>query len=70
MRRIAGWNCSLFAAAIPASLVPSGSPEDPRRGGIAPDQFLAYTTRLDGSPLEPFLVANFESLRLTGDGAH
>ena len=44
--------------------------EDPRRGGIAPDQFLAYTTRLDGSPLEPFLVANFESLRLTGEGAH
>jgi len=44
--------------------------EDPRRGGIAPDQFLAYTTRLDGSPLEPFLVANFESLRLTGEGVH
>jgi hypothetical protein len=43
--------------------------EDPRRGGIAPDQFLAYTTKLDGTPLEPFLVANFESLRLTGEGA-
>jgi len=44
--------------------------ERPRRGGIAPDQFLAYTTNLDGSPLEPYLVANFESLRLTGEEAH
>jgi len=41
--------------------------EQPRRGGIAPDQFLAYTTKLDGTPLEPFLVQNFESLRLTGN---
>ncbi len=44
--------------------------KDPRRGGIAPDQFLAYTTRIDGLPLEPQLVANFESLRLTGEPAH
>jgi hypothetical protein len=43
---------------------------DPRRGGIAPDQFLAYTTRIDGLPLEPQLVANFESLRLTGEPVH
>ena len=41
--------------------------EDPRDGGIAPDQFLAYTTRPDGEPLEPYLVANFDSLRLTGE---
>jgi len=44
--------------------------KDPRRGGIAPDQFLAYTTQLDGSPLESRLVANFESLRLTGEPLH
>jgi hypothetical protein len=42
----------------------------PRRGGIATDQFLAYTTNVDGSPLEPFLVQNFESLRLTGNELH
>lgn len=41
--------------------------KDPRDGGIAPDQFLAYTTRPDGEPLEPYLVANFDSLRLTGE---
>ncbi|HJT98236.1 MAG TPA: hypothetical protein VJ696_07950 [Rhodanobacteraceae bacterium] len=44
--------------------------EKPRRGGIAPDQFLAFTTTLDGSPLEPYLVQNFESLRLTGEELH
>ena len=41
-----------------------------RRGGIAPEQFLAYTTNPDGSPLNPFLVENFESLRLTGQELH
>ncbi|MGH8172770.1 MAG: hypothetical protein ACREPX_06460 [Rhodanobacteraceae bacterium] len=69
---------SLFSRGyITKSVRPFGDPlryaicpvvEDPRDGGIAPDQFLAYTVKLDGSPLEPFLVANFESLRLTGDG--
>ena len=44
--------------------------ERPRRGGIATDQFLAYTTKLDGTPLEPYLVQNFESLRLTGEEIH
>lgn len=44
--------------------------KDPRRGGIAPDQFLAYTRKPDGSPLEPRFVANFESLRTTGEPAH
>ena len=40
--------------------------KDPRNGGIAPDQFLAYTRNPDGSPLEPALVANFNSLQATG----
>ena len=44
--------------------------EVPRRGGIATDQFLAFTVKPDGSPLEPFLVQNFESLRLTGNELH
>jgi len=68
---------SLFSRGyITKTLRPAGDPlryaicpvnEQPRRGGIAPDQFLAYTTKLDGTPLEPFLVQNFESLRLTGN---
>jgi hypothetical protein len=40
--------------------------KDPRSGGIAPDQFLAYTRKADGSPLEPVFVKTFESLRTTG----
>lgn len=44
--------------------------KDPRRGGIAPDQFLNFTRKPDGSPLEPQFVADFESLRTTGDFAH
>lgn len=43
--------------------------KDPTDGGIAPDQFLAYTRKADGSPLEPDFVADFESLRTTGDHA-
>jgi hypothetical protein len=43
---------------------------DPRDGGIAKDQFLSYTRKLDGSPLEPFFLQNFESLRLTGRPAN
>jgi hypothetical protein len=43
--------------------------KDPRNGGIAPDQFLAYTRKADGTPLEPFFLNNFNSLRLTGDWA-
>lgn len=40
--------------------------KDPRDGGIAPDQFLAYTRNPNGTPLEPEFVDNFESLRTTG----
>ncbi|HEV2862284.1 MAG TPA: hypothetical protein VGX48_14835 [Pyrinomonadaceae bacterium] len=43
--------------------------KDPKNGGIAPDQFLAYTRKADGTPLEPFFLNNFNSLRLTGDWA-
>lgn len=40
--------------------------KDPREGGIARDQFLAYTRKPDGSPLEPAFLANFLSLQSTG----
>ncbi|HEX8189655.1 MAG TPA: hypothetical protein VF586_14975 [Pyrinomonadaceae bacterium] len=43
--------------------------KDPRGGGIAPDQFLAYTRKPDGTPLEPSFVANFDSLRFNLDWA-
>lgn len=43
--------------------------KDPRNGGIAPDQFLAYTRKPDGSALEPAFLANFRSLQTTGDFA-
>ena len=43
--------------------------KDPDNGGIAADQFLAYTRKADGSPLEPFFVRHFDSLRFTGDWA-
>jgi len=42
---------------------------DPRDGGIATDQFLTYPRFANGSPLEPWFLENFESLRLTGDPA-
>jgi hypothetical protein len=41
--------------------------EDPTDGGIAPDQYLSYTKRPDGSPLEPGFLLNFLSLQQTGD---
>lgn len=40
--------------------------KDPRKGGIAPDQFLRFAVKPDGKPLEPAFVAQFESLRTTG----
>ena len=43
--------------------------KDPTGGGIAPDQFLAYTRKADGTPLEPGFVRNFDSLRTTGEWA-
>lgn len=43
--------------------------KDPRNGGIAPDQFLNYTRKPDGTPLEPRFLADFLSLQTTGNGA-
>lgn len=43
--------------------------EDPTDGGIAPDQYLVYVRKADGSPLEPHFLADFLSLQLTGDWA-
>ena len=43
--------------------------KDPTDGGIAPDQFLAITRKEDGTPLEPQFLADFESLRTTGEDA-
>ena len=43
--------------------------KDPRNGGIAPDQFLRFVTKPDGTPLEPDFVAQFQSLRTTGQEA-
>lgn len=40
--------------------------KDPTGGGIAPDQFLAYTRKADGTPLEPSFVRHFDSLRFNG----
>jgi hypothetical protein len=44
--------------------------KDPRNGGIARDQFLAYTRKPDGSALEPEFLENFVSLQTTGQEAH
>lgn len=44
--------------------------KDPRDGGIARDQFLAYTRNPDGSPLEPEFLENFNSLQTTGRPAN
>ena len=43
--------------------------KDPRKGGIAMDQFLLTASRSDGTPLIPSIFENFESLRRTGRGA-
>ena len=43
--------------------------KDPTDGGIAVDSFLAYTRKPDGSPLEPYFLRNFDSLKVTGDWA-
>jgi len=39
--------------------------KDPRNGGIAPIDTLAYVRKLDGSPLEPNIVNAFNSLQQT-----
>lgn len=43
--------------------------EDPTDGGIAPDAFLNYVRKPDGTPLEPEFLRNFTSLQSTGDWA-
>lgn len=44
--------------------------KDPRDGGIALDQFLAYTRNPNGTPLEPEFLENFLSLQSTGREAN
>jgi hypothetical protein len=44
--------------------------EDPTDGGIAPDAFLNYVRRTDGTPLEFDLLRNFNSLQISGDWAN
>ncbi|MBV9209427.1 MAG: hypothetical protein JOZ52_02295 [Acidobacteria bacterium] len=41
--------------------------KDPKDGGIALDQFLAITRKPDGTPVEPFFLNSFNSLKTTGD---
>lgn len=43
--------------------------KDPTDGGIAKDQFLAYTRKPDGTALEPEFLQNFNSLQVTGEPA-
>jgi hypothetical protein len=44
--------------------------KDPREGGIAPDTFLAITRKADGTPVEPFFLDSYNSLKVTGDWPH
>ncbi|RYG36551.1 hypothetical protein EON81_09425 [bacterium] len=41
--------------------------KDPRGGAIAPDAFLNYVKRIDGSPLDPNFTNAFASLQTSGD---
>jgi hypothetical protein len=43
---------------------------DPRAGGIAPDAFYNPLKRPDGTLVEPWFPAAFESLQTTGDWSH
>ena len=43
--------------------------KDPTDGGIPVDTTLSYVRKPDGTPLEPYFLTNFDSLRLTGDWA-
>ena len=40
--------------------------KDPTNGGIAPDAFLVLPRRADGTPLEPWFLAAFQSLQSRG----
>jgi hypothetical protein len=44
--------------------------KDPTRGGIAPDQFLSYILKPDGSALEPFFLVDFLNLQHAGNWPH
>lgn len=44
--------------------------KDPKDGGIAPDTFLAITRKPDGTPVEPFFLNSYNSLKVTGDWPH
>ncbi|MGB8511103.1 MAG: hypothetical protein WCD76_22215 [Pyrinomonadaceae bacterium] len=43
--------------------------KDPTDGGIPADTTLSFVRKADNSPLEPYFVTNFDSLRFTGDWA-
>jgi len=43
---------------------------DPTDGGIAKDAFLDTVRRVDGSPLDPRIAANFDCLQGTGEFCH
>ncbi|MGB9181997.1 MAG: hypothetical protein WCB68_22395 [Pyrinomonadaceae bacterium] len=43
--------------------------KDPTDGGIPTDTTLAFVRKTDGTPLEPYFVTNFDSLKFTGDWA-
>jgi hypothetical protein len=43
--------------------------KDPKNGGIAPGDTLAYVRKADGTPLEPEFLRQFNSLQTTGDWA-
>ena len=43
---------------------------DPTHGGIAKDAFLDVVRRIDGSPLDPRITANFQCLQETGQCCH
>ena len=43
--------------------------KDPTDGGIPADTTLSFVRKPDGTPLEPYFVTNFDSLRFTGDWA-
>ena len=43
--------------------------KDPTDGGIPADTTLSFVRKPDGTPLEPYFVTNFDSLKFTGDWA-
>ena len=43
--------------------------KDPKNGGIPLDTTLSFVRKPDGTPLEPYFVTNFDSLKFTLDWA-